>query len=607
MSHPLAIMECMTREAERTENHKNVTAEDAREARSVRRVVHCDGIRGVLEQRDGRWSIQNESEARVLAALGGSSRGFDRLRALAATLDAGLIDRTGLTDLSRQLRAIADADNMSRLWIPDRLLPAVAFACTFMADSNGTRWLAWALSARLDSNLFRRTLPGPGWCTLTRYQTLSPWGYDREIRWIDDMPDMFWDRLSVHRGCCPSDGSTEVCLSTGEGICLRSVAAASDPHTEPGVLKDLARSSDSVVLDLVASHPRTPAHALLGIVENRLVEFAVKLRVSQNRSVPPWLLRRMASGSIWQVRGLAAMNPAIPVSMLKKLCGDDMPFVRSVVAGHESTPGENLRVLAVDGERQVRRAVAMNEACPADLLERLLADRNWQVRSAAVANPAVSTDLAAAHAGDRAMGVRAAVACRSDAPDDVLRLLSGDDKESVRHAVAYNDHAPTDVLKLLAAAPEPYTRYLVGLNTATPREVLASVATDAEVWVRRSVATNADTPVDLLDTMADDDDSYVREAVGGNAATSGDVLSALASDDRYWVRCAVAQNASTPGSALRSLIVDENDEVRVASARNPSIADELLEALESDEDYRVRAEAAKNLNDRRNPQEEGRE
>ena len=597
----------MAQEADRTENYKNVNTKSACGGKPVRRVVHCDGIRGVLERRGGRWSIQNESEVRVLAALGGSARAFERLQALAATLDAGLIDRAGLTDLSKRLRAISDADNMTRVWIPDRLLPAVAFACTFMADSNGARWLACALSARLDSNLFRRILPGPGWCTLTRYRELSSWGYDREIRWIDEMPEAFWDRLSARRGCCPQDGLTDTCVNTEEALCLKSVAAASDPNAPAGVLSELATSNDSVLLDLVASHPRTPAHVLLGVIENRQVEFGVKLRVPQNRSVPPWLLRRMAKSSIWQVRGLAATNPATPVSVLKELRGDDMQFVRSVVAGHESTPEEELRILAGDHESQVRRAVAINGACPVDLLERLLADRKWQVRSAAVANPAASLELVVAHAGDRAMGVRAAVASRSDAPGDVLRWLSRDDKARVRYAVAWNDNTPADALELLATAPEPHIRYQVGLNASTPTTVLALVAADSERWVRRSVADNAETPVDLLHMMAADDDSYVREAVGGNVAASADVLSALASDDRYWVRCAVAQNASTPGSALKSLIADENEEVRIASARNPSTADELLEALASDEDYRVRAEAAENLNNRRESQEKGRE
>ena len=603
MSHPLAIMDCMTREVERAENYKNVTIRGASEARPIRRVVYCDGVRGVLEQREGGWSVQNETEVQVLAALGGTHRAFDRLQALTATLNAGLIDRAGLTDLSRRLRAISEADNMSRVWIPHLLLPAVAFACAFLADVNGARWLAWALSARLDGNLFRRSLPGPGWCTMTRYENLSPWGYDRDIRWIDEMPDAFWDRLRARRDCCPQDGPTDTCLSTRARPCLRSVAAASDPNANPGVLRELAQSGDVVVLDLVAAHPRTPAGALHAIVDNRQQQLAVRLRVPQNRSASTWLLRRMAKSSMWQVRGLAAMNEAMPVSVLKELCRDEMQFVRSVIAGHESTPEKELRVLSGDHEYSVRRAVASNDSCPADLLENLLGDRKWQVRSAAVSNPNASLELVSAHAEDRAMGVRAAVADRPDAPSGVLRRLAHDPKEKVRRAVAWNNNTPADALELLAAAPELHIRYRVGANASTPSAVLASVAADSEWWVRCSVAHNANTPVELLDAMSADHSSSVRQAVAGNATASADVLSALASDDCYWVRAAVAENASTPDAAVRLLVSDEEEDVRIAAARNPSIADELLQVLASDEDYRARAEAAENLNRRREPQE----
>ena len=300
MSHPFAIMESMTQAAEKTGNYKSVSHEGACGAKSVRRVVHCDGIRGVLEQREGRWLVQNEQEVRLTAALGGSGRAFERLRALAATLDAGLVDRANLTWLNKRLRAIADAENMSRVWVTADLLPAVAFACSLLPAANGLRWLAWALSARLETNLSRSYLPGPGWCTITAYPKLQAWGFGREIRWLDAMPKTFWEHLDVRRECCPPTQAGH-CLSAGPEPCLRTVAMASNPRTPPHVLKELAQSSDEVVLDLVASHPRTPAHVLLGIAENRECAFLVRLRVPQNRSASPWLLSRLAKSSAWQV------------------------------------------------------------------------------------------------------------------------------------------------------------------------------------------------------------------------------------------------------------------------------------------------------------------
>ena len=595
-------MASMTAPAEETRNHTCVTIQGACEGRPVRRVVHCDGIRGVLRQRDGSWSVENEREVRILAALGGSDRVVDRFQALAATLNAGLIDRAGLTYLNTRLRAIADAENVSRVWIPDRLLPAVAFACTFMADSNGSRWLAWAFSARLDDNLSRRSLPGPGLCTMTRYERLSTWGYDREIRWIDAMPAAFWDRLNARRDCCPSVESTDVCLSNADVPCLRALAVASDPRTKPGALKALARSSDNVVLDLVASHPRTQAHVLLGLVQNYRTQYLVQLRVPQNRSVSPWLLRRMAKHSLWQVRGLAAMNAAMPVSVLSELRSDEMQFVRSVVAGHKNTPDDDLRVLARDGEYQVRSAVAFNPSCPLDLIKSLLANTRKEVRRAAVSNPVTPLEAVVSLARDRALGVRAAVASRPDAPGDVLRALVIDDKVKVRRAAAWNHSTPGDALELLAAAPEKHVRYAVGCNPATPLSVLRNVATDPDDWVRSSAAVNVSAPVDLLKAMATDAGFYVEQALAGNESTPPDLLASLARYDWHWIRGIVAQNASTPAETLQALATDNDADVRVGTARNPVTPVELLEAMSADEDWRVRADAAENLRQRKRTQ-----
>ena len=602
MSYLLANMEAMTSTTEETRNHRCVTIQGACEGRPVRRVVHCDGIRGVLRQHDGSWSLENEREVRILAALGGSDRVVDRFRALAAILNAGLIDRAGLTYLNTRLRAISDAENVSRVWIPDRLLPAVAFACTFMADSNGSQWLAWAFSARLDGNLSRRSLPGPGLCTMTRYDRLSNWGYDREVRWLDAMPAAFWDRLNARHDCCPSVESTDVCLSNTDVPCLRTVAVASDPRTTPAVLKALARSSDNVVLDLVASHPRIQAHVLLGLVQDYATHFLVQLRVPQNRSVSPWLLRRMAKNSLWQVRGLAAMNAAMPVSVLRELRSDEMQFVRSVVAGHENTPEDDLRVLARDSAYQVRRGVAFNPSCPVDLVKSLLADARKEVRSAAVSNPVTPLEAVVSLERDRAMAVRATVASRSDAPSDVLRALAIDDKVKVRRAAAWNHSTPGDALELLAAAPEPHVRYAVGCNPSTPLSVLRSVATDPDDWVRSSAAMNVSAPVGLLKAMSSETGFCVDQALAGNESTPPDLLASLARDDRHWIRGIVAQNASTPAEALKALATDDDADVRVGTARNPVTPAQLLETMSGDEDWRVRTEAAENLTQRRRTQ-----
>ena len=46
--------------------------------------------------------------------------------------------------------------------VPGHMLGAVAYACAFWGNPAGWGWLGWALSARLDANLVRDWMPGPG-------------------------------------------------------------------------------------------------------------------------------------------------------------------------------------------------------------------------------------------------------------------------------------------------------------------------------------------------------------------------------------------------------------------------------------------------------------
>ena len=75
--------------------------------RERRRVVSVGAVRGVLVLRGGRWVVDNDSEVRLLEALRGERCARDRLWAMAATLDAGLVGVGGLRRLNGWLSAIA--------------------------------------------------------------------------------------------------------------------------------------------------------------------------------------------------------------------------------------------------------------------------------------------------------------------------------------------------------------------------------------------------------------------------------------------------------------------------------------------------------------------
>ena len=149
-------------------------ASGATGGKPVRRILQCEGVPGVLEQRAGVWTICNDYEVQHRSALG-KAQAVSRLRALVATLNSGLVDSgQGLTRLNKKLRAIArapreqlreagaQAADVRDVYVGVDLRPAVAYACTHLPDANGTQWLAWMFAARLDGNL-SRWWRGPGW------------------------------------------------------------------------------------------------------------------------------------------------------------------------------------------------------------------------------------------------------------------------------------------------------------------------------------------------------------------------------------------------------------------------------------------------------------
>ena len=296
---------------------------EARSGRVLRRCVQYKDAKGVLARRGGRWAVDNRSEVQMLAALGADCGGaLDRFGALADTLNAGLADASGLRRLNARLTQIdaAPEEQLAIEWHDGDIMAQAAFACVCLPPAshrNAPLWLAWALSARLEDNLVRGFFGGPGLLTLrSRYWG---WGFDRDTCWIARMPAEFWTRLESH-----------------PHRWLRHAAPASDPRTTPRKLRRLARPDDAVVLDLVASHPNTPA-AVLRRLGNNSGHEAVRLRVAQNKRTPP------------QILGLLAK--------------DQSPSVKMAVASHPSTPAAVVEALADDDSQHVRKAYTEDDGC----------------------------------------------------------------------------------------------------------------------------------------------------------------------------------------------------------------------------------------------------
>ena len=551
----------------------------------------------------------------MLEALGHDSAGaLDQFKALAETMNAGLLDGPGLRRFNGRLSELMSAtlDDLIIEWIDQGLMAQAAFACVCMSDpsnGNASQWVAWALSARLEDNLVNAGHPGPGWLTVNHPHRHWSWGFGRDSCWIAKLPEAFWARLRNHREPW-----------------LRDAAEASDPRTGPVALRRLARSGNEVVLDLVASHPNTPARVLRHLALSPRFPTLIRARVAQNRRVPQQLLRRLAQDDSVRVRVAVAAHPSTPVSVAEMLADDDAADVRVQVAWQRQLPSRLVRRLARDCSEEVRIAVAMNPQTPREVVEALAEDRIASVRRAAV-HPvgAIGSNrrndlLLLQLAEDRAVTVRQAAARLlphwppSGRPPPGVRpgrnpvwaRLASDPSADVRAAIAQNldTHAP--LLATLATDSHKEVRRAAAGNPSTPLEALRILARDDVRWVRQWVATNTSAPADLLvellESATSDTLRYTKNWLAGNPAASTKLLRSLAHDDDYNIRYGLAGNPSTPPDVLERLAHTDDCGIRRRIALNGTASCTVLAALAGDPDHRVRNAAARTLHDRRRNQ-----
>ena len=164
--------------------------EQAETSRMLRRKLRYGRVPGVLARRDGRWLLSNVAEVRTATALGGDDgTALDLFAALVAALNEGVVHDSDLRFVHGRVKAISccDEDKLVRLHVPDEHMGAVAFVCACLSHPshiNAHRWLAWVLSARLERNLIRRGLPGPGLLSVRGNDRQRGTGFDRSTRWI---------------------------------------------------------------------------------------------------------------------------------------------------------------------------------------------------------------------------------------------------------------------------------------------------------------------------------------------------------------------------------------------------------------------------------------
>ncbi len=583
-----------------TANRRNASTPsrpaDGRRDGVVRRRIQRDGVPGVLVRRDGAWSVENEAEIQMLGAFGRSSAGaLDQFRALAETMNAGLLDVHELRSINGRLsRLMAEPiKGVAREWLHQATMAQVAFACVCMSDSsndNAPQWVAWALSARLEDGLVEGGFAGPGWLTLRFPHRHAYRGFRRDTCWIAQLPEQFWARLRTHHEQW-----------------LRDAAAASDPRCGSAALRALARSDNEVVLDLVASHPNTSHAVLRRLALNERSSEAVRVRAAQNRRVSQRLLRRIALDSSAAVRIAVITHPSTSAPVVEALADDDESMVRARVARYGRLSPRVMRRLARDFDEGVRIAVATNPRTPGYVLHALSQDRIAAVRRATVHGVGTPDGyLISKLEDDRAVTVREAVGYWST-HHHVLHSLARDSRASVRDAVARNPRAPRDVLDLLATDDCDRVRYAVAFNESTPQESLRALAADDDShWVRRSVAANAAAPADLLvklfESRGSDTGDWIKYSIAGNPGAPSELLRALAADDTCGIRGALADNTSAPADVIEKLARTDDCWLRERLAHNRAAPCTVLAALAGDPDRRVRVAAARTLHNRRHDQ-----
>ena len=582
-----------------------------------RRRVVCGGVRGVFAPSDdGVWGLANEVELSVLEGLGGPTDGIGRLRGMGEALAARVAGPGDLVLLGRCLRSVAGSCQVFEAEVPAEMAAAVTAVCAVWDHPNAVEWLCWALAARLEDNLSGAWGVGAGWQGWEAHMA------DRRLRaayegggTVEGLGDRFWLRVGSH-----PDPQVRAC------------AQAADPAAGRAVLARLAEGSQPAeVLDIVASHPRTPASALLGVCDAGRLQHP--WRVAQNNSAPRRVLDKIAGGlgaggwdaallracwlvaqnpaasrrTLWKlacgddgaVRSWVAVHPRAGRRALRRLALDEMWWVRQCAAGNPNTPRKALERLCADRRREVRAAAAANPNLPRRLLERLARDRSLVVRAAAAENPDLSDRLVERLASDEHWRVRWHAAMRDGLAENVLRALAGDPHRRVRRMAAQHPACPPDALRQLAADEDRRTHGFAAENPACPPDAIGALARSTAALTRWHAAANPSCPPDALRQLAADGDSRIRREAAQNPACPPDTLDRLASDERPGTRQAAAANPSCPPDALDRLASDGARFVRAVVAANPSTPDRLCERLAGDGRHVVFSAARKTLAERR--------
>ncbi|MBD2312382.1 HEAT repeat domain-containing protein [Desertifilum sp. FACHB-1129] len=176
---------------------------------------------------------------------------------------------------------------------------------------------------------------------------------------------------------------------------------ASNPHTPPEQLRELAAYEDVAIRQLVVVNPNTPTEVLweLGkefpaqLLENPLlpllflenpslfVPLDTLVNLFQLERVPCYLKQAFLRQNV-ELQQRIAQNFNMPVSFFEWLTQSSEPLVRWAIAQNPYIPLSTIEQLAQDPDAGVRHAIGLYSKTPVSLLEQLAQDPDPGVRGA---------------------------------------------------------------------------------------------------------------------------------------------------------------------------------------------------------------------------------
>ncbi|CAN5332990.1 hypothetical protein BH09ACT1_BH09ACT1_12690 [soil metagenome] len=393
-------------------------------------------------------------------------------------------------------------------------------------------------------------------------------------------------------------------------------AAAKSPQTNPTKLARLARSSNPVIVELVAANPSTPQGSLDSLAKSGSSKSV--LAVARNRSTSSATLKELSANRDQAVRSAVASNTQTSADVLEELARarNVSDQIKLSIAMNPATPGRLLSDLVSSraSPDHVKMAVAGNPSTPPQTLDRLLdTSRTTSAMNRILAeNPATSTQTRAFLFGvgkfretvvrtspQETTAARIAITRREQsAGRPVLNLLALDLDPSVRRAVAVAPLADAAVLETLARDNEPSVSTAARARTTSDHSELVRLIETGDPTILEALARNPHTQSEATPAIArallNVGDSVALLLLARDVSAPHDVLEVLAVSADSAVRYATAINPSAPENVLRTLAKDAETRIRVVAARSSMLPLDSLVVLASDAEPTVRAAVAAN-------------